>query len=78
MLNNLKGRRGLARRESGTPIPERLREAAREDDSGEEYEPEEEEQYDSDLDADKDDWVCAIIPHAPPPHCEPRNGAAHG
>ena len=42
-----------ARRESRTPIPERLREAAREDDSDEEYEPEEEEQYDSDLDADK-------------------------
>ena len=48
-----------ARRESRTPIPERLREAAREDDSDEAYEPEEEEQYDSDLDADKDDWVCA-------------------
>ena len=44
-----------ARRESRTPIPERLREAARDDDSDEEYEPEEEEQYDSDLDADKDD-----------------------
>ena len=37
-----------ARRESRTPIPERLREAARDDDSDEEYEPEEEEQYDSD------------------------------
>ena len=44
-----------ARRESRTPIPERLREAARDDDSDEEYEPEEEEQYDPDLDADKDD-----------------------
>ena len=44
-----------ARRESRTPIPERLREAARDDDSDEEFEPEEEEQYDSDLDANKDD-----------------------
>ena len=44
-----------ARRESRTPIPERLREAARDDDADEEFEPEEEEQYDSDLDADKDD-----------------------